>query len=56
MCKDCQIFPANVIEEYSSGDLVCTDCGLIVGDRIVDTRSECEFSGKRMFTRCGTNA
>lgn len=28
------------MEEYSSGDLVCADCGLVLGDRIVDTRSE----------------
>jgi transcription initiation factor TFIIIB Brf1 subunit/transcription initiation factor TFIIB len=23
---------------------VCADCGTILGDRIVDTRSECEYS------------
>jgi transcription initiation factor TFIIB len=40
MCKDCKEIPPNVIEEFSSGDLVCTSCGLVIGDRIVDTRSE----------------
>lgn len=41
-CPECRIDPPNLTEEYSSGDLVCADCGMILGDRIVDTRSECE--------------
>lgn len=40
MCPDCQEYPPNVIEEFSSGDSVCGSCGLVLGDRIVDTRSE----------------
>lgn len=40
MCPDCRNFPPNLVEEFSSGDLVCGDCGLVVGDRIIDTRSE----------------
>lgn len=40
MCKDCREFPPNLVEEFSSGDLVCGSCGLVIGDRIVDTRSE----------------
>jgi transcription initiation factor TFIIB len=40
MCPDCKEFPPNLVEEFSSGDLVCGDCGLVVGDRIIDTRSE----------------
>ncbi|CAO1628208.1 unnamed protein product [Jaminaea pallidilutea] len=39
-CPECRIDPPNLTEEYSSGDLVCADCGMILGDRIVDTRSE----------------
>jgi len=31
----------NIIEELSSKDAVCGDCGLVPGDRIIDTRSEC---------------
>lgn len=34
------MIPPNISEEFSSGDLVCADCGLVLGDRIVDTRSE----------------
>lgn len=40
MCRDCKEIPPNLIEEFSSGDMVCTTCGLVVGDRIIDTRSE----------------
>lgn len=39
-CPDCQVTPANLVEEFSSGDMVCGDCGLVLGGRIVDTRSE----------------
>lgn len=42
ICPECQEDPPDLIEEYSSGDLVCATCGLVVGDKIVDTRSECE--------------
>ncbi|RAL65052.1 hypothetical protein DID88_001159 [Monilinia fructigena] len=40
MCKDCKEIPPNLVEEFSSGDLVCDTCGVVIGDRIVDTRSE----------------
>lgn len=40
ICPDCKEFPPNLIEEFSSGDMVCGSCGLVLGDRIVDTRSE----------------
>lgn len=40
MCPDCQEFPPNIVEEFSSGDSVCGSCGLVLGDRIIDTRSE----------------
>ncbi len=40
ICKECKLFPPNLVEEFSSGDMVCGDCGLVLGDRIVDTRSE----------------
>lgn len=40
ICPECQEDPPDLVEEYSSGDLVCGKCGLVVGDKIVDTRSE----------------
>ncbi|TIA90838.1 hypothetical protein E3P99_01367 [Wallemia hederae] len=40
ICPECQIPNPNVVEEFSSGDLVCGDCGLVLGDKVVDTRSE----------------
>jgi transcription initiation factor TFIIB len=40
MCNDCKEVPPNLIEEFSSGDMVCASCGLVLGGRIIDTRSE----------------
>ena len=40
MCTQCRNAHPNLVEEFSSGDLVCGDCGTVVGDRIIDTRSE----------------
>ena len=40
ICPDCKEYPPNLIEEFSSGDMVCASCGVVLGDRIVDTRSE----------------
>ncbi|KAM0786690.1 hypothetical protein ACM66B_002135 [Microbotryomycetes sp. NB124-2] len=40
ICPDCQDESVGLVEEFSSGDLVCGGCGLVLGDRIVDTRSE----------------
>ena len=40
ICRDCREVPPNLVEEFSSGDMVCGSCGLVLGDRIVDTRSE----------------
>ncbi|KAG5985097.1 hypothetical protein E4U55_001601 [Claviceps digitariae] len=39
-CPDCKEIPPNLIEEFSSGDMVCQSCGVVVGTRIIDTRSE----------------
>ncbi|KOS16666.1 Transcription initiation factor IIB [Escovopsis weberi] len=39
-CPDCREYPPNLIEEFSSGDMVCQSCGVVVGTRIIDTRSE----------------
>ncbi|EHL01473.1 putative Transcription initiation factor IIB [Glarea lozoyensis 74030] len=40
MCKDCKEYPPNLVEEFSSGDMVCASCGLVLGERVVDSRSE----------------
>ncbi|UZJ56794.1 hypothetical protein CBS101457_006114 [Exobasidium rhododendri] len=40
LCPDCKVDPPNLVEEFASGDVVCGDCGLVVGDKIIDTRSE----------------
>ncbi|KAK3323715.1 cyclin-like protein [Podospora appendiculata] len=40
ICPDCKEVPPNLIEEFSNGDMVCSSCGLVLGERIIDTRSE----------------
>ncbi|KAH7887346.1 cyclin-like protein [Phlebopus sp. FC_14] len=40
ICPQCRDPNPNIVEEFGSGDLVCGGCGLVLGDRIVDTRSE----------------
>ncbi|PWN87352.1 putative SUA7-TFIIB subunit, factor E [Acaromyces ingoldii] len=40
VCPECRNDPPNLVEEFASGDLVCGDCGMVVGDKIIDTRSE----------------
>ena len=31
---------AHLIEDYHAGDVICPECGLVVGDRIIDVGSE----------------
>ena len=40
ICPECREATPDIREEFGSGDLVCGTCGLVLGDRIVDTRSE----------------
>ena len=44
VCPECRDPNPNIVEEFASGDLVCGSCGLILGDRVVDTRSEWRVS------------
>ena len=46
ICPDCQDPVPNLIEEYSSGDIVCGSCGLVLSGRVIDTRSEWRVSGR----------
>jgi len=37
----CRFHPeANLIEDYRAGDMICSECGLVVGDRMIDVGSE----------------
>eukprot|EP00794_Sanderia_malayensis_P016158 gene16158-17781_t len=37
----CQNHPnAPLVEDYRAGDMVCPECGLVVGDRVIDVGSE----------------
>jgi len=31
---------AHLAEDYRAGDMICTECGLVVGDRVIDVGSE----------------
>jgi len=44
ICPECRDPNPNIVEEFGSGDLVCGNCGLVLGDRVVDTRSEWRVS------------
>ncbi|KAJ2778381.1 transcription initiation factor IIB [Coemansia javaensis] len=39
-CRNCRDPVPNIVEDFASGDYVCGNCGLVLGDRIIDTRSE----------------
>ncbi|SSD61596.1 probable Transcription initiation factor IIB [Saccharomycodes ludwigii] len=39
-CPECKVYPPKVVERFSEGDIVCALCGLVLSDRIIDTRSE----------------
>ncbi|KAG0677750.1 transcription initiation factor IIB [Kluyveromyces marxianus] len=39
-CPECKVYPPKVVERFAEGDIVCALCGLVLSDRIVDTRSE----------------
>ena len=37
----CRSHPdANLIEDHRAGDMICSECGLVVGDRVIDVGSE----------------
>jgi transcription initiation factor TFIIB len=40
ICPDCKEDPADLTELPHTGDVVCNSCGLVVGDRVIDTGSE----------------
>jgi transcription initiation factor TFIIB len=40
ICPDCNEDPPNLIDERSSGDLVCMDCGRVLQGNLIDTSSE----------------
>jgi hypothetical protein len=41
MTVKCESHPdAPLIEDHRAGDLICSDCGLVIGDRMIDVGSE----------------
>ena len=39
ICNNCKV-PTAIIEDHQQGDLVCTECGLVLESRVVDESSE----------------
>ncbi|CCH60064.1 hypothetical protein TBLA_0C02540 [Henningerozyma blattae CBS 6284] len=39
-CPECKVYPPKIIERFSEGDVVCALCGLVLSDKLIDTRSE----------------
>ncbi|VEU21853.1 DEKNAAC102852 [Brettanomyces naardenensis] len=39
-CPECKVYPPELIERHSDGDIVCALCGLVLSDRVIDSRSE----------------
>ena len=48
----CPIHPeAHLIEDHRAGDIICPECGLVVGDRLVDVGTEWRsFSNEKSGT------
>ncbi|KAJ3070276.1 transcription initiation factor IIB, partial [Rhizoclosmatium hyalinum] len=40
ICPHCRNPVPNIIDNTRDGDLICGDCGLVLADKVVDTRSE----------------
>jgi len=40
LCRECLEDPPNLYEDQHSGDTVCASCGLVLGQRGIDTRAE----------------
>lgn len=40
ICPNCREQPPDIEENFAAGDLVCRGCGLVLGGRIIDQRSE----------------
>jgi transcription initiation factor TFIIB len=40
MCRRCRDEIPTIVEDFKAGDLICGNCGLVLGNRIIDTRSE----------------
>ena len=37
----CRYHPdGQIVEDYRAGDMICTECGLVIADRVIDVRCE----------------
>lgn len=40
ICKDCREDPPDIVDDHTSGDLICGNCGLVLQERVIDQSSE----------------
>ena len=40
LCPECREDPPNLFEDHQSGDTICESCGIVLGQRGIDTRAE----------------
>jgi len=40
ICKDCREDPPDIVDDHTSGDLICGNCGLVLQQRVIDQSSE----------------
>lgn len=40
VCPECREMPPNLYEDHQSGDTICESCGMVLGQRGIDTRAE----------------
>ena len=40
ICSECREDPPNLYEDHQSGDTICDSCGIVLGQRGIDTRAE----------------
>lgn len=55
-CKSCH--STNISEDRGQGDLVCTDCGIVLNERLIDEKAEWNFGQEESMyakdpSRCG---
>jgi hypothetical protein len=56
ICPKCEEVPPNTYEDFSSGDVICLSGGLVLANRIIDTRPEWRSSVDNSYTNTDYSA
>jgi transcription initiation factor TFIIIB Brf1 subunit/transcription initiation factor TFIIB len=49
-CPDCN--SVDLVEDHAAGDLICTGCGRVVGERMIDTVCVVQANDTAMLRIC----